>query len=96
MTAAGDLDGQVLGFVTDKPGSSVWELCQRFPQVESPARWGSPRGPGALPLEAPAQMTPSVTPAQVIGSLHRLERDGRVTVVKSGEWQAEHWYPTTY
>lgn len=91
MTAA-ELDAQVLTEVTSRPGSTVWDLCQQFPQVPAPAGAG-------LPPPPPGRTVPSVTPAQVCAALARLRRAGRVrrtTDPGPGGGGGERWAAQDY
>lgn len=86
-----ELDAQVLGYVAERPGSTVWDLCQRFPQ--------RPAGPldGSLDGVVLPRLVPSVTPARVVASLARLKRDGRVRMTRDPGWPGtERWCATDY
>jgi hypothetical protein len=88
-----ELDAQVLGHVTSRPGSSVWDLCLLFPQV--PAR--APAGDGLMGPPLLPRLVPSVTPAQVCASLARLRRGARVRVTRDPGWPGtERWHPLDY
>ena len=68
-----------------------------FPQVPAP----DPPVPtdGCLFGMTPAErrLVSSVTPAQIVGSLARLQRDGRVRMTRDSGWPGtERWCATDY
>lgn len=94
---ADELDAAVLGFVAERPGSSVWDLVCQFPQVPAGEPVPVPADGGLFAPPAPARLVPSVKPFQVVASLGRLRQDGRVTCTRDpGSGGAEHWHATDY
>lgn len=98
MTTA-ELDAAVLGFVAERPGSSVWDICMMFPQVTAAAPEPPAGGDGGMfrPPPGPPRTVPSVKPVQIVESLRRLRQDGRVRMTKDpGERGTERWSATDY